>query len=390
MGHHSCPQQYRPLPPSRMPYKIMRLHSWIARVNPRSKSRDLEAGRLIETGQPSFSFFSDSDCSSDYDNHHISRPASPAEIVNDGDPSAGILSGNEPDGEDSNETTNEHIATPVWQATLDADSTAHALTAPVGSQSPESGPNLGAIAKSEPNFVLPLTDFSNRSIANVSILQVAGNRNENHFYAAAPTTDPTTPTPLPDDLRKAISKNPTLRPILGVAMAFHGGASVLQIARVRDLKWTEVSAALKPISSYFEHLDSPIEFNSDVRPRQILRDCLLRRAGMVWLDAGKYHNLVAQWCLVRQTLDAKDIVYANDFWDFHVRNANASTELYEALKRSWIPLNPVSREKLPGIIHWLEENGGAQASDLLAMYRDQSMKPREDIHIMGGLLKFSF
>ncbi|KAJ7602855.1 hypothetical protein DFH06DRAFT_1488586 [Mycena polygramma] len=340
---------------------------------------------------PSFSFFADSDRSSDYGNHHLTRPASPEELVNDGDLSAGILSDGEPECKSPNDTPGVHLAAPGSEPTLDADKTAPAQDAP---QSPQSGPITDTVAKPESNSVLPLINsdgtISNRSIANVSILQVAGNRNENHFYSA-PTTDPTTPTPLPDDLRKAIAKNRSLRPILGVAMAFHGSPSVLQIARVLDLKWeAEVSAALKPISSYFEHLDSPIKFNSDVRPRQILRDSLLKRAGTVWLDAGKYHNFVARWCLVRQTLDAKDIIYANDFWDFHVRNANPSPELYEALKSSWIPLDPVSHEKLPGVIHWLEENGGAQASDLLAMYQDHSGKPRQEIQIMGGLLKFSF
>lgn len=154
----------------------------------------------------------------------------------------------------------------------------------------------------------PLLNFDgnihNRSISNVHILHVAGNRNENHFYAA-PAIDLTAPIPLPDDLRKAIDKNPSLRRMLGVAMAFHGCPSVLQIARVLGLKWTDVGAALKPICSYFEYLDVAMSFNSDVKPRQILRDCLLKRAGTVWLDAGKYHNLVAQWCLIRQTLDAK-------------------------------------------------------------------------------------
>ncbi|KAJ7602704.1 hypothetical protein DFH06DRAFT_1488640 [Mycena polygramma] len=320
--------------------------------------------------QPSFSYFSDSDCSSDYGNYHLTRPASPEGLASDGDLtiSTGIPLRGETECKSPNDTAGVHSTAPVSEPTLDADRTA---TAQDAAQSPQSSPIMDTIAKPEANSVLPL-----RKPERESLLRCCSHH---------------TPTPLPDDLGKAIAKNRSLRPILGVAMAFHGSPSVLQIARVLDLKWeAEVSAALKPISSYFEHLDSPIKFNSDVRPRQILRDSLLKRAGTVWLDAGKYHNFVARWCLVRQTLDAKDIIYANDFWDFHVRNANPSPELYEALKSSWIPLDPVSHEKLPGVIHWLEENGGAQASDLLAMYHDQSRKPREEIQIMGGLLKFSF
>lgn len=36
------------------------------------------------------------------------------------------------------------------------------------------------------------------------------------------------------------------------------------------------------------------------------------------------------------------------------------------------------------------QNGETQASNLLAVYKDCSRKPREEIRIMGGLLKFLF
>jgi hypothetical protein len=91
-----------------------------------------------------------------------------------------------------------------------------------------------------------------------------------------------------------------------VAIVFHDTPSILQISRVLGVEWTDVSAALKPISSesYFDHLDL-LDYNSDVKPRQNLKDSLLQRTGTVWLDPAKYHFLVAQWCLGDQTFDAR-------------------------------------------------------------------------------------
>lgn len=108
-----------------MPFRIMRLHSWIARVNPRSKSRDLEAGRLIGARRPSFSFSADLDSSSSYGRHHSTRPASPEELVSDGDPpgtiSTDIPSREEPDCKGSDDTADAHFATPVSPSTLKVD-----------------------------------------------------------------------------------------------------------------------------------------------------------------------------------------------------------------------------------------------------------------------------
>ncbi|KAF7360635.1 hypothetical protein MVEN_00795200 [Mycena venus] len=234
----------------------------------------------------------------------------------------------------------------------------------------------------------------NRTINHVSILNVAGNRNENHFYSAPPV-DATLPVPLPEDFRKHIESSPRLRSILGVSIVFHDPSSVLQISRVLKLHWTDVSAALKPILNYLDGLDSDtISYNSDIKLRQPLRDSLLRKVGTVWLDAAKYHALVAEWCLVGESRDARDIIYAGDFWDHHVCNASASTELYDTLKRSRLPLDPVSRPKLPAVIYWIEENGGTgapgTATDLVLAYREHVRRPQQQVRVMGGMLSLSF
>ncbi|KAJ6471888.1 hypothetical protein C8R45DRAFT_1013482 [Mycena sanguinolenta] len=231
-------------------------------------------------------------------------------------------------------------------------------------------------------------NIRNHTIEHVSIIHVAGNRNETHFYSAA--ADPTAPPPLPEDFRKNIENNPRLRSILGVAMVFHDPPSALQISVILGLRWNEVGAALRPISSYLEPANSAINGNSDIKLRQVLKDCLLRRAGTVWIDAAKYHALVAEWCLVGQSRNARDVIYAGEFWDYHVCNASPSSQLYDALRSSRLPLNPVSRTKLPAVIHWLNENGRAEAADLLVTYGERSSNYPQPVRIMGGMLSMLF
>ncbi|KAF7371173.1 hypothetical protein MSAN_00752800 [Mycena sanguinolenta] len=242
------------------------------------------------------------------------------------------------------------------------------------------------------NSAMPSIDSDgnifNHTIEHVSIVHVAGNRNETHFYSAV--ADPTAAAPLPEDFRKNIENNPRLRSILGVAMVFHDPPSALQISVILGLRWNEVGAALRPISSYLEPPNSAINLNTDIKLRQALKDSLLRRAGTVWIDAAKYHALIAEWCLVGQSRNACDVIYAGEFWDYHVCNASPSSQLYDALRSSRLPLNPVSRTKLPPVIHWLNENGGAEAVDLLLTYGERSSDPSQPVQVMGGALSMLF
>ncbi|KAJ7832776.1 hypothetical protein B0H14DRAFT_3142818 [Mycena olivaceomarginata] len=231
--------------------------------------------------------------------------------------------------------------------------------------------------------VLPLIDarnFINHTVEHVSIM---ANWNEKHF---PPSLDPTIPAPLPEGFRKNANGNPLLHAILGVATVFHDPPSVLQISLILGVQWTKVGATIQPIAPYFEHLESTINFNSDVKLRQALKDSV---AGAVWLDAPKYHALVAKWCLTGKSPHARDIIYAGEFWSFHVCNAQPSTELYDSLRNSRLPLDPTSRSKLAEVIHWLG-NGGAQAADLLATYRQQSKNPPQLVRIMGGMVNMLF
>ncbi|KAJ7155856.1 hypothetical protein C8R46DRAFT_1226928 [Mycena filopes] len=200
-----------------------------------------------------------------------------------------------------------------------------------------------------------------------------------------------TPSLLSDDFYARIRDNPRLLPIFGVAIVFHGHPSVLQISRVLGVRPAEVTAALKPLSLYLDSLVSPVDHFSNVVLRNDVKDALLRRSAPLWVDAAKSHALVARWCLIgRRTLDARDITYASEFWAYHVCNSDPSVDLYDALRMSRIPLDPLSRSQLAEVIYWLEENGGPQVSDLLEAYRAQYNKPPERVNIMGGMFNMFF
>ncbi|KAJ7748689.1 hypothetical protein B0H16DRAFT_1725501 [Mycena metata] len=174
------------------------------------------------------------------------------------------------------------------------------------------------------------------------------------------------------DLYTRIRDNLQLLSIFGVAIVFHDPPSVLQISRVLGLRWADITAALKPVSSYLDTFVSVVDHSSEVKLRSNVKNLLLRRAGSLWIDAEKYHSLVARWCLVgKKSLDARDITYRADFWAL-----------------SNLPLDPLSRLKLAEIIYWLEENEGP--SDLLTAYRMQHSKPPEQVDIMGGMLSMFF
>ncbi|KAJ7327993.1 hypothetical protein DFH08DRAFT_967764 [Mycena albidolilacea] len=249
---------------------------------------------------------------------------------------------------------------------------------PPYSEAPPSASRSGGSANSTSALVLARTFLNHRS----------WNPNGPD---SAPAIDPTTSAPLPENLQEIIQRNPQLLRILGVAIVFDGSPSVLQISRAIGLECAEVGAALKPISSYLDDLDLIVDSNSTITLCKAIEGSLLRRVGTFWIDPAKYHSQVAQWCLVgRRTLDIRDITYASKFWAYHVCNSNPSPELYDALKSSWIPLDPVSRAKLAGIIFWLKEDGGFQAQELLTSYQEHYNKVPEQVQVMNGKLEMFF
>ncbi|KAJ7467767.1 hypothetical protein B0H11DRAFT_2284255 [Mycena galericulata] len=254
---------------------------------------------------------------------------------------------------------------------------------------------ITAPTRRAPQTLITNVDHSSNNLINcmipgpVNMIHVNGNYITSEIIYQ-PGVDATA-SPLPGTLHRTIQRNAErLLPIFGVAMAFHTPPSVLQISRVLDLKWTEVRDAVKPISSYLESLDSPINFYSDIRLPGYLKGFLLQRSGTLWIDPAKYHAIVARWCLVGQrSVDARDITYAGEYWAYHVRHSTPCKDLFDALRASRLPLNAVSRQELRDVVHWLK-GGGPEAHNLMSRYQERLRQPPELVSLMGGMLNMFF
>ncbi|KAJ7792307.1 hypothetical protein B0H14DRAFT_3499414 [Mycena olivaceomarginata] len=222
-------------------------------------------------------------------------------------------------------------------------------------------------------------NFFNHTIEHVSIVHIAGNRNETHFHAA-PSVDPTSRSSSGRPSQKYREQTPPSS-ILGVAIAFHDPPCVLQISLILRVQWTQVGAPIWPISSYFEHLNPTINFNSDVKLRPVLKDFLVRKPGR----CGSTPRSTTP--SLRNGIWPASLATHGEFWDYHVCNVNPSTEIWDALRSSCLPLDPVSRLKLTRVIRWLEEE---QAADFLATYRQQSNNPPQPVLTMGGMVDMLF
>ncbi|KAJ7138612.1 hypothetical protein C8R46DRAFT_610283 [Mycena filopes] len=208
--------------------------------------------------------------------------------------------------------------------------------------------------------------------------------------------DSSTPALRPENLelvaalRKIMLANRKLISILGVALAFREPPSVLQIARVLEMKWEDVAPLVALVAAYLDRLDTPVKRNSNVRIPHLIQTALVQRTGALWVEPRVYHTRIARWCLVGQRkLDARDIAYCADYWAEHVCESPPSVELQDGLKASTLPLQPDSYMKLAGVSFWLEqqEEGEKQARELLERWKVANPVKVEEIEILGGALK---
>ncbi|KAJ6504470.1 hypothetical protein DFH09DRAFT_1375346 [Mycena vulgaris] len=235
-----------------------------------------------------------------------------------------------------------------------------------------------------------LGNIVRQRIESVTNIRVGGNYHEINIYSSPDDNTATTPV-LPEILYRPIQNDSQrLLPILGVAIVFHDPPSILQISRVLGLDWTEVRDALRPISKQLAlaRPDSPIGFSSNVKLPSYLRDFLLERTGNLWIDPETCHSILARWCLTgQQTFDPRDIIYRGEFWAYHTCYSNPSAQLYDALRTSWIPLDPVSHTKLADVIVWLErQSEGQRPEDLISIYRQHQSQQPEPVPLMGGMI----
>ncbi|KAJ7113963.1 hypothetical protein C8R44DRAFT_229551 [Mycena epipterygia] len=198
-----------------------------------------------------------------------------------------------------------------------------------------------------------------------NIVNLMQQRNTDHPPSYAITdVDPV----IPNDVRRIAEEDfDRLLPILGVFTVIQEPPSIRQIACVLSVDENSVQQVWGPISSYLDGLDS------DGRAR-CLKFLETHRDGTSSLDASKYHNLVAQWCLTGAKVASSDIFYASDFWVHHVCHASPSLELRDALTKSELPFDSDFRDGLPEIISWLEQihKDEQEWANLLASYREAS------------------
>ncbi|KAJ7230317.1 hypothetical protein GGX14DRAFT_582797 [Mycena pura] len=230
-------------------------------------------------------------------------------------------------------------------------------------------------------------------IGNILINHVAGDQHNTYNYRGfANPSNSHELCSLPEPVLTAIQEHPHLLSILGVAIAFRlPGPSVLQISRILQLGCKEVVDALqsKAISSLFD--PQPVDLSLNVKILPDFGRALVQRTGKPRVLLPKYHDMIARWCLAPKLKhEPRDTLYAAEFWAFHVcMSTSASSELYDALRSSWIPTDPVSREELGNVIDWLEEQDTAEASELLIIYKEVHARDKEDV-IVGGMLRMSF
>ncbi|KAJ7287117.1 hypothetical protein C8J57DRAFT_1707505 [Mycena rebaudengoi] len=230
-------------------------------------------------------------------------------------------------------------------------------------------------------------------IGNVNATFVAGNQirriTHNHYHRAS-TLSPNFPQTalfpeMPDSLRDILHAHLFLREIMGTTMVFRGIPSVLQIARVHERRWKDVAEALELISPYFDGMNEPVRYFSNIQLSANLRYWLSNRAQSenLYIDPPKYHAKVARWCLVgNMTNDPRNISYAADNWAHHLCKSDPSSELCRALQDSSIVFRPASHNKLLEVIHWLESSSDPQ-EELMTLL--QSRHKEMDLRLRGGI-----
>ncbi|KAJ7113957.1 hypothetical protein C8R44DRAFT_229544 [Mycena epipterygia] len=125
----------------------------------------------------------------------------------------------------------------------------------------------------------------------IAILREGGEGEASHLPAyTAVDAEPV----IPEHITRIAEENfDRLLPILGVFTVFQEPQSTRQIAHVLDLGENDVQDVWEPISSYIAGLGT----DAQARCLKFLEKLLCRRDGLSSIDAAKYHNLVAQWCL---------------------------------------------------------------------------------------------
>ncbi|KAJ7748694.1 hypothetical protein B0H16DRAFT_1725506 [Mycena metata] len=197
----------------------------------------------------------------------------------------------------------------------------------------------------------------------------------------------------------AVVQNPYLHSILALVLALYRTPSSLQIAHLLDIRWETVLDSLLPVFQLLDPPAPPEYYHSDILLSDRMREVLVNPCyAATYVHLPKWHAYIAMWCLNRSDLkhDARDILYASDFWAHHVCKARASQELWDALRRSRLPCRLGSHAVLPWIITWLERVDTEDTRELMMLYRTTHRRATDAIaaglrvEIMGGSMSMQF
>ncbi|KAF7367130.1 hypothetical protein MSAN_00972700 [Mycena sanguinolenta] len=167
-----------------------------------------------------------------------------------------------------------------------------------------------------------------------------------------------------EGLRPQIKNHRHLLRIVGVAIAFRGPPSVLQISEVLGLPEEEVCQSIRAVTNY---LRTPVEIGGKIRlpeafSSDMYRSCLP--------TIGAAHGCIARWCLQGAMKLPRHIDYALAFWAWHVCQATPSVELTAALESFPFALCTITEHQLLNVIQWLERFDGLfGAAHLVSQYQ---------------------
>ncbi|KAJ7036660.1 hypothetical protein C8F04DRAFT_1095250 [Mycena alexandri] len=197
----------------------------------------------------------------------------------------------------------------------------------------------------------------------------------------------------------AVVLNPQLHSILALVRTLYRTPSSLQIAHLLDIHWETVLESLMPVFQLLDPPAPPEHYYSDILLSDRMRKVLVNPCySATYVHLPRWHAFIAVWCLNRSDIrhDARDILYASDFWAQHVCKARASQELWDALRRSRLPCRLGSHAVLPWIITWLERVDTEDTRELIMLYRTTHRRTTgaiaagRRIEIMGGSMSIQF
>ncbi|KAJ7607932.1 hypothetical protein FB45DRAFT_391942 [Roridomyces roridus] len=185
-----------------------------------------------------------------------------------------------------------------------------------------------------------------------NIVQLLNERRISNSNAQPPAYGESTDPVVPDEINHIVETEfMRLLDIFGVVRVLQEDDNLpvsLRIAHVLNLDSEEdVADVWNPIAQYLGTVG-----DSERRKRVLkyLERVVCFKARIPCIDEGKYHGIVARWCLGRQAC-AGDVFYSSDHRVHHICRSTPSPELCEALSSSDVPFDP--EDELPEIVSWM-------------------------------------